>query len=196
MDPHEPPDDELEPRRFEWIEEMQDVARSEEMLVCRILFYVAAGQSTQPVLQAVGIGHGTRERPAGSEYPADLRHEPVGRSQMLEELRGHDDVEIRVRKGEWLFHVGPDDLDPELLGLGESATIDVDADDVVAVYVGAREGAGAAAQVEDPLVRPADDPPERLASCGASPDERRAASSPAMGRAERVQGLEPADAPV
>ena len=129
------------------------------MGVRRVLLSGPALQSPQPILEPVGVREGARDRPAGPEHPTYLRNEPTGLLVVFEQLCGDDDVEIRIVERERLLHVGPDSLDPELGRLLEGAAIDVHADDLVAVRIGARQRPGTAAEIENALARPADDPP-------------------------------------
>jgi hypothetical protein len=115
---------------------------------------------------------------------------------MLQQLAGHDGVEARIVEGERLFHVRPDRLDPKLGGFGERATIDVDADDLIAGEVRAGQRPGAAAEVEDVLPGPTDDSPERLTARGASPDEVRPAATASMAGIKGVQSFQPVDGAV
>ena len=115
---------------------------------------------------------------------------------MLQQLAGHDDVEACVVEGERLFDVRPDGFDPELGGLVECAAIDVDPHDLVAGEIGACQRSSAAAEVENSLARPADNPLERLAARGPSPDEARLAPAASVVGIKCVQRLQAVDSPV
>jgi hypothetical protein len=76
---------------------------------------------------------------------------------VLEQLGGDDDVERRIVERKRLIHVGPHRLDPERGSRVERIPVHVDPDDLVARCVRARQGAGAAAEVEDQLAGATDD---------------------------------------
>ena len=123
----------------------------------------------------------------------DLLQEAIGSPEMLQQLGGHDDVEVRVVEREWLLDIRPGGFDPELGGFVERAAVDVDPDDLVAGEIRACQRPGAAAEVENALARPADDAPKGVTARGASPDEARPSAAASMTGIQVVQCLQPVD---
>ena len=90
---------------------------------------------------------------------------------MLEQLARDDDVEGSVRERQRVVEIRPTGLDPELLGLGESLAVSVDADDLVLAGVRLRQRPVTAAEIEDVAARPTDIAAKELDALGTCKDE-------------------------
>jgi len=175
MNWHEPSRDQMQLHVVEAAEQDTNVTGREHLQVRRVVLGLVPSEEAKPVLQAVGVRHGTDERAAGSEYPQHFGGDAPWIPQMLEELAGDDDVEGAVLERQRIVEVGPAGLDPDLLRLGERLAVGVDADDLVSAGVGLRERAVAAAEIEHVPPRPADVAAEELDPLGAREDEAGAA---------------------
>src|SRR5262249_26198831 len=133
------------------------VRLAQQVQLCGILSRLRrpAEQETEAVLEPVAVRNRAHDRAAGNEYAMCLGKQPLGEAQVLEQLARDDDVERLWGKRQRLLQVGPDRLDAELRRLGESVTIDVDADHRISPRVAARERAVATPEIEDVLARPA-----------------------------------------
>lgn len=101
-----------------------------------------------------------------------LADQPQRLANVLEQLADHDDVERLVHERERVVEIRPERLDPKpRLGVLERLAVDVDARDLVPLRVVLREGAVAAAQVEDAPPRPADELAEERRPLRPGPDE-------------------------
>ena len=172
---HEPSRDQMQLHVVEAAEQDTNVTGREHLQVRRVVLGLVPSEEAKPVLQAVGVRHGTDERAAGSEYPQHFGGDAPWIPQMLEELAGDDDVEGAVLERQCIVEVGPARLDSELVGLGESLAIGVDADDLVPAGVGLREGAVTAAEIENIPPGAADVAAKEIDPFGTCEDEAGAA---------------------
>ena len=162
------------------------------MEVCGIVLRLPAEQEAQSVLQPERVGDGCDELPAGPEHAPRLADEPSRIPYMLEQLAGDDDVEARLVERQRLVDVGPARLDPELRGLGQRLAVDVHADDVVVLRIGARERAVAAAEIEHAPAGAADVVAEELDPLLARVDELTRSLRAVMLAVALAEILEPA----
>jgi hypothetical protein len=156
------------------------------MHVSAILRDRPAPESPQSILEPVGIRQRADDPPAWTQDARDLAHETVGSAEVLEQFGGDDDVERGIVEWKRSFRVCPDRLDAERGRLLERLAVDVDADDLVAGRVRARQRPGPATEVQNALARTADDLPKRLAAFSASPDEAGVPAAASMVGVERV----------
>jgi len=156
-------------------EQGANVVRREHLQMRRVVLGLLPEQETQPVLQPVGVRNGGDERSSGSEHAEYLADDAPWIAKVLEELAGDDDVEGAVGEGKRIVEVGPARLDSELVGLGESLAIGVDADDLVPAGVGLREGAVTAAEIENIPPGAADVAAKEIDPFGTCEDEAGAA---------------------
>jgi exopolysaccharide biosynthesis polyprenyl glycosylphosphotransferase len=99
---------------------------------------------------------------------------------VLEQLPRDHDVEALVLERERLVEIGPARVDAKVLRLRQRLLVGVDADDLVALDVGAGQGSVPAAQVEHAPSGTPDVASEELGPLGAREDETRAPLEPVV----------------